>query len=111
MKLLFDENLSPRLVSALSLHWPDSTHVESLGLCGVADEVIWSYARDHSYIVVSKDDDFRAMALVLGAPPKVIWLQLGNASTSRVAELLRTNAPLLEDFAVDPWETLLSLRA
>jgi len=51
------------------------------------------------------------MALVRGAPPKVIWLQIANASTSRVAEMLRTSAALLEDFAADPREVLLSLAA
>jgi predicted nuclease of predicted toxin-antitoxin system len=77
VKLLFDENLSPRLIGAVSSHWQNCVHVESLGMRGA----------------------------------KVIWLEIGNASTSRVAELLRANAALLEDFAADPLETLQSLTA
>ena len=110
MKLLFDENLSPRLVRELSSHWPGSTHVELLGMRAASDEAIWTHARDNDLIIVSKDDDFRGLALVRGPPPKVIWLQIGNASTASVATLLRANAVLLKTFSLDPVEALLSLR-
>ena len=40
MKFLFDENLSPRLVGEVATHWPDSTHVEAVGLRGAGDEII-----------------------------------------------------------------------
>jgi predicted nuclease of predicted toxin-antitoxin system len=110
VKLLFDENLSPRLVTLLSAHWPNSAHVESINLRGATDDAIWSFARDHGFTLVSKDDDFRSLALVRGAPPKVIWLQIGNAPTPKVAELLRANLSILEHFADDPAEVLISLR-
>jgi hypothetical protein len=42
---------------------------------------------------------------------KVVWLQIGNAPTSRVVEVLKGNAQILEDFSLDPIEALLSLRA
>ncbi len=111
MKLLFDENLSPRLVRELSFHWPGSTHIEQLGMRGASDEAIWTHARDNDFIVVSKDDDFRSLALVRGPPPKVIWLEIGNASTAAVATLLRANALLLKSFSLDPVDALLSLQA
>jgi hypothetical protein len=71
---------------------------------------IWAHARDGNFIIVSKDDDFRSLALVRGPPPKAIWLQVGNASTAVVANLLRANALLLKTFSVDPVEALLSLQ-
>ncbi len=111
MKLLFDENLSPRLVTELTSHWPGSTHIELLGMRGATDEAIWAHARDGNFIIVSKDDDFRSLALVRGPPPKVIWLQIGNASTTAVANLLRVNALLLKNFSQDTAEALLSLQA
>jgi predicted nuclease of predicted toxin-antitoxin system len=89
VKLLFDENLSPRLVREPSCHWPGSTHIELLSMRRASDEAIWTHARDKDFIVVSKDDDFRSSALVRGPPPKVIWLEIGNASTAAVATLLR----------------------
>ena len=110
MKLLFDENLSPRLVSELSSLWPGSSHVEILGMRGATDQIIWTHAREHDFTIVSKDDDFRSLALVRGAPPKVVWLQIGNASTSRVAALLRANAAQVNAFSQDPFEALYSLR-
>jgi predicted nuclease of predicted toxin-antitoxin system len=111
VKLLLDENLSPRLVSILAPHWPDSMHVEAAGLRRATDETIWRFARDKGFAIVSKDDDFSSLALVRGAPPKVIWLQIGNAPTSRVADILRDKAPILEGFSRDPGEALLTLRA
>jgi predicted nuclease of predicted toxin-antitoxin system len=110
VKLLFDENLSPRLVREIASIWPDSNHVDPLDMRGATDEAIWSFARDNSFTIVSKDDDFRSLALVRGAPPKVVWLQVGNASTSRVATLLRGNASNLNAFSLDPVEVLFTLQ-
>jgi predicted nuclease of predicted toxin-antitoxin system len=111
VKLLFDENLSPRLVGELATHWPDSKHIEHIGMRGASDAAIWAHSRDGDFVIVSKDDDFRSLALVRGPPPKVIWLQIGNTSTAAVANLLRANALLLKAFSLDPTEALLSLQA
>jgi predicted nuclease of predicted toxin-antitoxin system len=89
LKLLFDENLSSRLVGALADQFPNSSHVNSIGLAGATDLEIWTYAREHDFSVVSKDDDFRSLSLVNGAPPKVIWLRIGNASTAAIDPLWR----------------------
>ena len=111
MKLLFDENLSPSLVGELASDWPGSTHIEHLGMRGASDAAIWAHAREGNFIIVSKDDDFRSLALVRGPPPKVVWLQIGNTPTATVANLLRANALLLKNFSLDPVDALLSLRA
>ena len=55
MKLLFDENLSPRLLDTLQADFPDSTHIERLKMRGATDAAIWAYARNHGYTIVSKD--------------------------------------------------------
>ncbi len=75
MKLLFDENLSPRLVELLATEFPQSVHVETLGMCGTTDAELWEYAKTHEFAIVSKDNDFRQRAFVHGAPPKVIGYQ------------------------------------
>lgn len=59
---------------------------------------------------MSKDDDFRSLALLRGAPPKIVWLQVGNAATSQVANVMRANALHLTAFSLDPTEAFLSLR-
>lgn len=81
MKLLFDQNLSPRLCDQLRDIWPELVHVRSVGLAAADDRTVWDYARDHGQIIVSKDGDFSDRAFVFGAPPKVIWVAVGNCST------------------------------
>jgi len=58
MKLLFDENLSPKLPGLLVAKFPGSQHVRELGLKGRTDEEIWRYAGDNGFAIVSKDKDF-----------------------------------------------------
>jgi len=77
MKLLLDQNLSPRLPQLLFDLFPGSVHVRDVGLRDAAD-AIWQYAKAHAFVVVSKDSDFQQRSLLLGAPPKFIWLRLGQ---------------------------------
>jgi predicted nuclease of predicted toxin-antitoxin system len=72
VKLLLDENLSPRLVKLLADAYPGSVHVSEAGLRGAADQRIWEHARAAGYTIVSKDDDFRQRSLFEGTPPKVV---------------------------------------
>jgi hypothetical protein len=58
-RLLFDENLAPRLVSDLADLFPDSNHVRAPGLNGADDETVWERAAEDGFIIVTKDDDFR----------------------------------------------------
>lgn len=96
MKLLFDQNLSPRLVHRLAADYPGSTHVSTLGLDQALDVTVWAFARDHGFVIVSKDADFSDMSVLLGFPPKVVWLRIGNCRTSDIARLLRVNQPTIE---------------
>ena len=48
------------------------------------DSDVWAYARQYGFIIVSKDGDFSGRSSLYGAPPKVIWLALGNCSTSEI---------------------------
>ena len=109
MKLLFDENLSSRLVGALADQFPDSSHVNLVGLASATDQEIWAYARDHGFAVISKDDDFRSLSLVNGAPPKVIWLRIGNASTAGIEAFIRSALVKIRTFEISPEESLLVL--
>jgi predicted nuclease of predicted toxin-antitoxin system len=91
LKLLFDENLSPRLVRAFASEFPGSSHVTSIGLAGASDQAIWEHAQAHGFAIISKDDDFRSLSLVKGAPPKVIWMRVGNASTADIEKFMRSS--------------------
>jgi len=111
LKLLFDENLSPRLVALLAGDFPGCTHIEHAGLRGSTDAAVWSYARENSCVIVSKDNDFRQRAFLFGAPPKVVWLSVGNAGTDAIATLLRAGRERLGAFVSEPGESLLILSA
>lgn len=89
MKLLFDHNLSPRLIKRLSDLFPDSSHVYLVGLDQADDTVIREYARQNDFLIVTKDADFSDLCLLLGFPPKVIWIRRGNCKTSDIESLLR----------------------
>lgn len=84
MKLLLDANISRRLIPRISETFPDSSHVALLGLGDATDTEIWRYALDQGFAIVPKDEDFHQKALVSGPPPKVIWVRLGNCTTSGI---------------------------
>jgi predicted nuclease of predicted toxin-antitoxin system len=88
VKLLFDENLSPRLVQRLEPAYPGSAHVDLVGLHGKTDAEIWEFAGRETYTIVSKDNDFRQLSVLYGTPPKVVWLSVGNVGTAAIADLL-----------------------
>ncbi len=101
MKLLFDENLSPRLVKGLSDLFPGSQHVHTCGLGSATDAEIWKFASECDHIIVSKDSDFYHRSVRLGAPPKVIWLKLENCPTARIETIIRAFAEKVRAFEVD----------
>lgn len=96
MKLLLDENLSRRIVPFLEASYPGSSQVVLEGLERVDDTEIWQYAKDHGFAIVTKDSDFHELALVRGAPPKVIWLRSGNTSKATVIRQLVENCEVIE---------------
>ena len=98
MKLLFDANVSHVLVRALGTEYPGSAHVRDVGLRGAEDHQIWDHARTHGFAIVSKDTDFRERSYVEGFPPKIIWLDVGNAGTVAIATLLRNELERVERF-------------
>ena len=109
MKLLFDENLSPKLPHCLSDLFPNSLHVRDVSMKATIDSIVWDYAKENNYMIVSKDADMHDLSLVLGNPPKVIWLRLGNCSTSQVENLLRRNFETIQSFYENENLSLLAL--
>ena len=109
MRLLFDANVSHRLVRDLASEYPGSAHVREVGLRGAEDRQIWDHARTHGFAIVSKDTDFRERGYVEGFPPKVIWLDVGNAGTAAIAALLRRERERVERFETQEEASVLIL--
>ncbi len=109
MRLLFDENLSPRLSTELAREFPSSAHVRDFNLQQADDAAIWDLAREYGYMLVSKDDDFHQRSFLYGHPPKVIWIRAGNRSTEQIAEVLRRHAQDILAFEADPDAAFLAI--
>src|SRR5262245_28570309 len=109
MRLLFDHNLSPRLVHRLADLYPDTSHVFLVGLDRASDLAVWAYAQTNDYIIVTKDSDFSDVSVLRGFPPKVIWLRLGNCTTSDVERTMRSGFAAIDAFANDPSVGILEL--
>ena len=93
----------------LSDLFPNWLRVRDVGMKATIDPIVWDYAKDNNLMIVSKDADMHDLSLVLGNPPKVIWLRLGNCSTSQVESLLRQNFNAIALFYKDENLSLLAL--
>ena len=98
MKLLLDQNLPRSLLQTLGRSFPGSDHVIGVGLHDSPDSQIYEYARQNDFTIVSKDSDFRQLSFLHGAPPKVVWLRVGNCTVAELVSLLEENENRLLDF-------------
>jgi len=99
MKLLFDENLSRRLIGLVNDLFPGSLHVAAVDFTrGVSARRIWDYAAQNGFAIVTADKDFSALAQTLGPPPKVIFLENCDYPTATAARIITTNALRISDF-------------
>jgi predicted nuclease of predicted toxin-antitoxin system len=102
MKLLFDQNISFRIISRIIQDFSDSKHVSDVGLAGAEDPDIWQFAKKEGFVIVTFDSDYYDITLIHGCPPKVIWLRTGNLSTHQIAHLLVSNRDALKEFISNP---------
>jgi predicted nuclease of predicted toxin-antitoxin system len=99
VNLLFDQNICYKLVNRLGDLYPRSRHVREVGLGEADDLAVWNFARDNGFVIVSKDEDFHQRSFLSGAPPKVVWLRLGNCTMQEIEDALRHHRAALVDFA------------
>jgi predicted nuclease of predicted toxin-antitoxin system len=109
LKLLLDQNLSHRLVRAIEDLYPDTLHVRDVGLKAADDQAVWEYAAKQGFVIASKDSDFHQRSFLFGAPPKVVWIRLGNCTTKEIEALLRERHTDLLSFESDPQSAFLVL--
>ncbi len=90
MKVLIDQNISFRLVerlqNALSV---DFIHLKSVNLADAPDIPIYLYAQNENFdAIMTMDNDFINIQSMLGTPPKLIWLRVGNCSTAALSLII-----------------------
>jgi predicted nuclease of predicted toxin-antitoxin system len=109
VKLLFDENLSHKLVGRLDDLFAGSSHAATEGLLRSPDTVVWEHAKAHGFTIVTADADFYEMAATFGPPPKVIWLRRCDYPAAIAEQLIRTQAIRVAEFLRDPDQGVLIL--
>lgn len=109
MKLLFDHNISHRLVAKLEDVFPGSTQTRLLNFSRANDPQIWRFAKTYGFLIVSKDKDIAELAVLRGAPPKVIWLRMGNCRTVAIESALRAKIDAIKDLDCDPEKVVLEI--
>ncbi len=102
MKLLFDQNLSRKLVNLLADIFLNCSHVQFHGLEEKTDTEIWEFAIMNDFCIVTQDADFVERSRLYGSPPKVVWLRCGNAPTKQVESLLRFGVEAIQELLNNP---------
>ncbi len=96
-------------MAAIADEFPGSSHVVLEGLESADDEAIWKHAASQGLVIVTKDADFHQRSFLFGAPPKVVWLSVGNCTTDAVVALLRARTVEIRWFVADAEAAFLEL--
>jgi predicted nuclease of predicted toxin-antitoxin system len=102
VKLLFDQNISFRIISKIKKNFPEAKQVRQLGIENYSDIEIWKFAKENQYTIVTFDADFFDLSNLKGHPPKIIWLRFGNTKTDFLADIINTRKSIIEDFINTP---------
>ncbi len=94
---LLDENLPRRLTFTPSLPVVFST---SLG-DSPSDTALWSYGREHTLVIVTKDADFSDRIMQAAPPPWIVHLRFGNLRRNDFHSLLARMWPGIEALLPD----------
>ncbi|KAA9333644.1 DUF5615 family PIN-like protein [Adhaeribacter soli] len=98
MKLLFDQNISFRVILHLQELFPQARHVKDFGLQFSTDRQIWTFAKENGYHIVTFDSDFFDLVTLHGHPPKIIWLRVGNTSSKNLAIVISHHYESIKSF-------------
>ena len=81
--------------------YPGSTQIALLGMERSTDREVWEYAKANGFVLVTKDSDFHELSVLLGAPPKIIWLKSGNQSKAVMVNALLANRTAIEKALIE----------
>ena len=101
MKLLLDENISYKLVNKLQEFFPGIKHISEFQLNSIEDKMIFQFAKENDFAIVTFDEDYFTLSVLNSFPPKIIWLRTGNLSTNELEEILRKKKLVIDKFLED----------
>ncbi|MFC3416563.1 DUF5615 family PIN-like protein [Algoriphagus hitonicola] len=109
MSLLFDQNISPKILKILPLQFSGSSQVRFEGLENSSDLEIFHYAKKKHFTIVSFDSDFIDLNGIYGTPPKIIYLNTGNLITKNISDLLIKNSLRISHYIDSDSDEILEL--
>ena len=92
-----DQNLPIRLRFTPSL---PVVHATAFGP-SPSDGTLWRAAREHDWVIVTKDSDFSARIILAEPPPRVVHLRFGNLRLAPFHDRLANAWPKVEALLVD----------
>src|SRR4030095_13783807 len=101
MNLLFDQNISFRIIKRIEDIFPGAISVREIGFDHPHDYEIWKFAKSNDFTIGTFDSDFIDLLNLRGFPPKLIWLRMGNTSTKNIAEGIRKEQNTIIDFLMN----------
>lgn len=78
MRFVIDAQLPPALARWLQAKGHEALAVREIGLRDSADPDIWAWVLPRDAIIVTKDEDFPALAASRPDGPIVLWVRTGN---------------------------------
>ena len=106
MNLLFDQNISFRLLKKIKDFYPNAKQVKELGLENASDIEIFNFAKSNDFTIVTFDSDFFDLNTLYGFPPKIIWIRTGNTTTQNLEIILKEKFELIELFISEDYGCL-----
>lgn len=101
MTLLFDQNISYKILKFIPKIFLASSTVKKEGLLNASDLEIWVFAKQNAFTIVTQDSDFNDLNLLYGFPPKIIWIRTGNLKTQYLASILEEYSVEIKKFISD----------
>jgi len=89
VRIIVDQQLPPALATWFRDHGIDAAHLRDLGMTGAADTAIWAKATKDDAVVISRDEDFVALARSGGA--RLVWIRVGNCTNATLLGLIEAN--------------------
>ena len=81
-RFLIDAQLPPELARRLVEAGFEAEDVASRGMLNATDKVIWQTAAAENLVIVTKDEDFRTLAMRHDPAPQVVWIRFGNVTNT-----------------------------
>jgi predicted nuclease of predicted toxin-antitoxin system len=99
--LLFDQNISHKILKLLPELYIESSSVKQENLINATDKQIWKYAKRNGFTIFTQDSDFNDLNILYGFPPKIIWLRTGNLNTKSIVRVLIDNQDEISNFSIN----------